>query len=137
MKKKRSVGARIRGTYHLSRAGVETEEVRSLILRRRLQVLVHSCLYYDLNASLVDDHTWARWAQELVDLQKRYPDIAARVDYHQDFKDFDPSTGYDLPHRNPEIMARAQWLLERSKNGPEHRPNRTKPRSHVIRVKIP
>ena len=38
----------IRGTHYLTEAGVETTEVRAKILQRRLQVLVHSALYYGM-----------------------------------------------------------------------------------------
>ena len=112
-KKKKSVQApRIRGTYYLTQAGVEADEVRSLILRRRLQVLVHSCIYYELNENIVADSTWSAWAEELTELQKKYPKIADRVDYAKEFKGFDGSTGFHLPTRNPEIMAKARYLLK-------------------------
>jgi hypothetical protein len=116
MSKKRKKLNLISGTHHLSMAGFETDENRSLILRRRLQILVHSCIYYRLNESLIPDSTWTQWAQELCDLQNRYPIMAKRVDYYQYFKNFDPSTGYDLPFDNPEILRKAQQLLEYHKN---------------------
>lgn len=103
---------RIRGSYYLSLVGAEADEIRSLIQRRRLQILVHSCIYYDFDNNLVSDKTWERWAQELVKLQRGYPRVAERVDYHEAFKDFDGSTGFDLPHRNPEITRKAQQLLQ-------------------------
>ena len=97
-KKKDPQGApKIRGTHNLTQVGVETDEIRSLILRRRLQILVHSCIYYELDSNLVSDRTWSTWAQELVKLQKKYPGIAKRVDYAQEFQDFDGSTGFNLP----------------------------------------
>lgn len=137
-RKKVSVGPRIRGSYHLSMAGVECDEVRSRILQLRLMILVHSCLYYTYNQNLVSDYQWAEWGQELVKLQKQYPDIARRVDYHKDFQDFDPSTGFDLPYRNPEIMSKALWLLERSKKrGPVESSHGAKSGGTVVRVKIP
>ena len=56
-KKRKSQGGiprpRIRGTHHLTQVGVEVDEIRSLILRRRLQLLVHSYIYYDLNNNLM------------------------------------------------------------------------------------
>lgn len=102
----------IRGTYYLTEAGVEADEIRTLILRRRLQVLVHSCIYYVFNENIISDFTWSGWARELVELQEKYPSIAARVDYAKEFQDFDGSTGFHLPTRNLEIMAKAQYLLE-------------------------
>lgn len=137
-KHKQPVGPRIRGSYHLSMARVEQDEVRSLILRRRLQLLVHSCIYYTFDQNLVSDNQWSEWGRELVELQKTYPDVARGVDYHEDFKDFDASTGYDLPYRNPEIMSKARWLLERSKESGHYvKSGSAKPRGHVIRLTFP
>jgi hypothetical protein len=111
-KRKTPSGVGIRGTHYLTQARVETNDIRSLILRRRLQVLVHSCIYYELNENIVADSTWSAWAEELAELQKQYPKIADRVDYAKEFKDFDGSTGFHLPTRNPEIMAKAKYLLK-------------------------
>lgn len=114
----------IRGTYHLSCSRGRTTEVRAKILRRRLQILVHSYLYYVRDINLVSDETWSSWAQELCSLQEAFPEIADRVDYAEAFRDFDPSTGYDLPYRNPEIVRKAEYLLrieEEKKNGRKRR----------------
>lgn len=132
---------RIRGTYNLTQVGVETDGIRSLILRRRLQILVHSCIYYELDSNLISDRTWSTWAQELVKLQKKYPGIAKRVDYAQEFQDFDGSTGFNLPTRNPEIMNKARYLLKIHKEDKHgyagHQAHRAKSGSDVIRIKIP
>ena len=102
---------KIRGTYYLSQVGAETTPTRDLIQRRRHQLLVHSCIYYHLNQNLVSDQQWDSWAKELVELQKKYPKIAERVDYHEAFKDFDGTTGFDLPFTRPEIINKANWLI--------------------------
>lgn len=132
---------RIRGTYYLSQIGIEEDEIRALILRRRLQVLIHSCIYYVFNENIVSDSTWSGWARELAELQKKHPSIASRVDYAREFQDFDGSTGFHLPTRNPEIMAKAQYLLKLYKEDKHgyigHQTNRAKPGSDVIRIKIP
>ena len=101
----------IRGTYYLSKAGVEADEVRELIQRRRLQILIHSCIYYKLATSLVSDSQWQQWANELVELQKQYPSICKRVDYHEAFEGFDGTTGFHLPFGEDEILAKALQLL--------------------------
>lgn len=124
---------RIKGTYHLSKAGFEADEIRALILKRRLQILVHSCIYYHYNSSLVSDSQWQKWADELVVLQKKYPYIAKRVDYHKSFRNFDASTGFDLPITNQEILRKAKQLLgkrekdERRKNSKRLRHGPTPP----------
>lgn len=129
---------RIRGTYNLSLAGVVADDIRTLILRRRLQVLVHSCVYYVFNENIVSDHTWSQWAKELADLQEKYSEIAKRVDYAEEFKGFDGSTGFHLPTRNPEIMNKAEYLLRLHKGDSYehsgHKVDRAKPGSSVIRV---
>ena len=141
--KKSTPPPRIRGTYHLTQVGVEADEIRSLILRRRLQVLVHSCIYYVFNENIVSDSTWSEWARELAQLQKDYPKIADRVDYAKEFKGFDASTGYHLPTRNIEIMNKAQDLLrlykeDKYKYGyPGHNDHRAKSGSDVIRLTLP
>ena len=38
------------------------EEIKSLIQRRRLQLLVHSAIYYAYNESIVTDEHWKNWA---------------------------------------------------------------------------
>lgn len=132
---------RIRGTYYLTLVGAEADEIRSLILRRRLQILVHSCIYYEFNDNIISDNTWSVWAEELVRLQKQYPQIAERVDYAKEFKDFDGSTGFNLPTRNPEVMSKARYLLKLHKEDKHgyagHQAHRAKPGSDVIRIKIP
>lgn len=89
----------------------EVTEERGLIQRRRLQILIHSWLYYKMDISLVSDQTFDSWANELVDLQAKFPLIAERVMYHKEFKTFDGSTGYDLPYSNPEIERKGLQLL--------------------------
>lgn len=72
-------------------------KIADKILQRRLQMMVHSYLYYDLDTNIVSDFTFNKWGQELVQLQRDYPDISANVEYADDFKDWDASTGFDLP----------------------------------------
>lgn len=87
------------------------DEIKSLIQRRRLQILVHSCIYYVFGSSLISDNQWKDWAIELVGLQKAHPKIANQVKYAKEFKDFDPSTGYNLPIREDDVMSRALHLM--------------------------
>lgn len=89
----------------------EVTEERGLIQRRRLQILIHSWLYYKMDTSLVSDQTFDSWANELVVLQTMYPKISERVIYAKEFKDFDGSTGFDLPYSNPEIERKGLQLL--------------------------
>lgn len=84
-----------------------TEKIR----QRRYQMLVHSFLYYQLGESIVDDHTFDRWANELVGLQEKYPRESKKARYYREFKDFDGSSGFDLPYSMPNIQAIGYRLL--------------------------
>lgn len=87
--------------------------VKELIQRRRLQLLVHSCIYYILDESIISDSTWSRWAAELVELQQRYPEIAETVCWHEAFQGFDGSTGFDLPIEDEWVLNKAKYLVRR------------------------
>lgn len=95
-------------TYEL----FKDEELRiaELIQQRRLQILVHSCIYYALNKNIISDATWDKWARELVQLQKDYPKIAKEVIYADAFLGFDASTGFDLPIHDDWVMMKAKQL---------------------------
>lgn len=99
------------GSGKLSKLGLETSEIRQLLQRRRLQILVHSYVYYESNKNLVSDQVYDSWCKELVQLQEDYPKISKSVDYYKEFKDFDGSSGYDLPYNYPEIVEKAQLFL--------------------------
>ena len=89
--------------------------IAAKIQQRRYQMLVHSFLYYELDASIVSDPQWMDWAQELVSLQRAYPDIASKVIFADAFEGFDGSTGCDLPYNTEQIENIAYRLL-RSNN---------------------
>lgn len=89
-------------------------QIVELIQRRRLQLLVHSCIYYAYNENLITDDTWTKWALELEELQTQYPDIANKVRWAEAFKGFDHSTGYNLPFDESGIRLKAIQLLRYS-----------------------
>lgn len=86
-------------------------EVAALIQRRRYQILVHSLIYYELDMNFVSDAQWAEWGAQLVELQKEHPKESASVIFFESFKDFDGSTGYDLPFRDEQIVNIVYRLL--------------------------
>lgn len=86
-------------------------QIAELIKRRRLQVLVHSCIYYEFNESIVDDATWTKWAVELEQLQAAYSDIAMQVEWAAEFDEFNHSTGYNLPLQNKWVICKAIQLM--------------------------
>jgi hypothetical protein len=86
-------------------------EALDLMRRRRLQILVHSVIYYRFNDSLISDQTWSKWAVELEALQKEYPEIAEMLPWSDEFRDFNHSTGYNLPLNDPWAIGTARQLL--------------------------
>lgn len=90
----------------------QEDHIRSLINRRRRQILVHSVIYYKYNENLVNDAQWADWGIELEQLQHDYPTIASECVYAEDFKHFDHSSGYDLPLGDPWARGVAEYLLQ-------------------------
>lgn len=109
------------------------EELRiaEKIQQRRLQMLVHSYLYYERDTTLVPDYKWAEWGEELVKLTALYPAIAEKVPYGEGFEDFDASTGYTLPYNQPNIIATACRLAQiplpedDTKPAPKPKPTKT------------
>ena len=72
-------------------------KIAEKIQQRRYQLLIHSCIYYHLNASVITDDTWNKWAKELQNLQSRYSAISEKVPLYEYFQDWDASTGAFLP----------------------------------------
>lgn len=91
---------------------METEQILELITRRRRQILVHSIIYYKLNDNLVSDAQWAKWAVELEELQHQYPGLAEAAPYAEAFKDFEHSSGYNLPLSDAWGVRKARQLID-------------------------
>lgn len=86
--------------------------IAELIKRRRRQVWVHSIIYYKMDTNLIDDSTWSKWAEELEELQRQYPDISDSAEFADVFKGFEHSTGSTLPLDDPEMNRIAQRLID-------------------------
>lgn len=89
----------------------EELKIAERIQQRRLQLLIHSCIYYELNRNFITDKKWDEWARELVVLQKDYPDISEQVIWYEAFKDWDASTGAFLPIKDEWVVNHAKKLL--------------------------
>ena len=74
--------------------------------QRRVQMLVHSYLYYELDTPVITDDKWQQWADELTELQKDLKEIGF---YDEEFADWNGSTGMHLP-KDDWIVRRAKWL---------------------------
>lgn len=95
--------------------GLTEETAAEFIHRRRLQIVVHSCIYYRMNENLISDHQWAAWAKELVAAQEQFPKVAEKELWAKEFADFDGSTGFNLPITEAGVVAVARRLLAYSK----------------------
>jgi hypothetical protein len=85
-----------------------TQTVEARIRQRRQQIAVHSYLYYVLNESIVSDHQWQAWADELVTLQSGFEGRVLFYDRY--FFEWDGMTGYHLP-KDDWIAAKATQVL--------------------------
>jgi hypothetical protein len=92
------------------------EATKSLIRRRRLQMLVHSCIYYQLNDNIITDHKWQEWADELQALQEKHPNWLEIGCFDKAFKDWTGATGNHLPLRDPWVMRKSLYLLEMARS---------------------
>ena len=88
----------------------EELKIAEKIQQRRLQILIHSCIYYEFNKNVISDRQFDIWAKELVQLQKDYPEIAKQVDWSEAFEGFDGSTGFDLPIKDTWVMNKAKKI---------------------------
>ena len=86
-------------------------DIREKIKQRRLQLLVHSCIYYKLDRTIISDETWNKWSEELKQLQLKYPDYSREVEWYDAFKDWDGSTGAFLPIDDEWVLNKAHKLL--------------------------
>lgn len=86
--------------------------VAEKIKQRRLQMIVHSTIYYIYNDNIVSDIQWSKWANELKVLQENYPETAAEVEYAEYFKDWDASTGFNLPINDEWALRKAEQLMK-------------------------
>lgn len=57
-------------------------------------ILVHSCIYYEMDSSIIDDKQYDKAAYLLVEMQKEVNILD--TDYGDIFTGFDGTTGFDL-----------------------------------------
>ena len=87
------------------------EQVQSKIRQRRSQMLVHSRIYYVLDENIVSDDTWQKWANELRDLQKQYPEYCKIGFFDKEFSDWNGDTGAMLPLKDPYVVNKTQQVI--------------------------
>ena len=88
------------------------QTIKEKIRQRRSQMLVHSCLYYEMDESIVDDYTWQKWADELTVLQEENPK-ACKLDFYDEyFKEWTGASGAFLPLNDPKVRRKAAYILK-------------------------
>ena len=86
-------------------------DIKCKIRRLRLNILVHSSIYYEFCTSVISDDKWQEWANELVVLQRDNPSCLDIGIYDEDFKVFDGSTGYYLDIKSDYAKQKAMRLI--------------------------
>ena len=81
------------------------------IQQLRLQMLIHSCIYYEMDRNVITDRDWDRWARELRGLQANHPEISKKVIWYEAFKDWDASSGAFLPLKDEWVIQKAKQVL--------------------------
>ena len=89
------------------------EEILELINRRERQVLVHSCLYYHFNTSIIADAEYDKWSHQLYDLIVENPVEFKNSVFYKDFKTFDGNTGMGLQYDSAYAMRVAERLINK------------------------
>jgi hypothetical protein len=95
---------------------IDKDKVKADILRKRQQILVHSCLYYRFDTNLIEDYQYDRIGKSLAELQMRYPELSKEVEYkYKAFETFGQDgcySGYNLPTSDPDVVRKAQRLMD-------------------------
>lgn len=88
-------------------------QVVELMNRRERQVLVHSCIYYYFNDSIIADGQYDKWSHELYSLMVKHPEEFRQTVLYKEFKQFDGNTGMGLPYDCPFAVRVAERLLRK------------------------
>lgn len=90
---------------------IDVDAIKSKIRQRRSQMLIHSCIYYQMDQNLISDDKWQEWANELAELQTKYPECCKINFFDIDFSDWTGDSGFNLPLRNPWVWGKSLQLL--------------------------
>lgn len=94
------------------------QKVLELIKRRRFQLALHSTVYYVYDSNIISDSEYDRLSEELVKLQREYPEESKEAPLYEAFKDYDGSTGFHLTNRlNFHHKALHMLRLKEERNG--------------------
>jgi len=91
---------------------ISTADIKEMIQRRRHQILIHSCIYYAMDDNIVSDDQWQQWANELAELQDKYPECCKIKFFDREFVAWDGTSGAFLPLKNEWVWNKALYMLE-------------------------
>jgi hypothetical protein len=101
---------------HEQEKKLNEDPIITKINQRRRQVLVHSCLYYKFDESIIEDHVYDKYARELKSLVTKYPDKAKKAVFSEKFKEWDALpdfySGFCLPLDDDWVVHKAKQLLQ-------------------------
>jgi hypothetical protein len=67
-----------------------------------------------MDANIITDYTWSKWAMELAKLQRDYPEESKEAPLHDDFKGWNGSSGAYFPlNKYPWVKFRAEYLVKK------------------------
>jgi hypothetical protein len=80
---------------------INEKVILELINRKERQILVHSYIYYEKNDNIWTDFKYDEVSKELATLIEEHPTVAKQAYWFHYFKEWDGSSGYDLPMDDP------------------------------------
>ena len=96
-------------TFYLGKVKL-SEMIDEDIRRYRLQIIVHSVIYYTYSCNIISDEEWSKRAKKLVELQSKYPEIASKFLDADEINYCDASTGFQFAN-HPWGKLKAKQLL--------------------------
>lgn len=94
---------------------MDEKKIIELISRRRKQILVHSIIYYRMDDNVISDNLYDEFARELRELHSKYPELSAKAELYNEFKEWhesEGSSGYSLPLTDPYYISIAHMLVK-------------------------
>jgi hypothetical protein len=104
------------------------------IRQRRAQMLIHSHLYYRMDAPIISDSQWQHWADELGVAQAAHPQPIGF--YDREFADWNGSTGMHLPS-DGWVIEKADLVRRIAEDYRKHPPIKKTPPAPAVQAPAP
>jgi len=91
-------------------------DIKTQIEYIQRRIIIYCIIYYELNDNIVEDKTYDEFANYLVELKNKYPDVYKTTEYYYCLRDFDKSTGFYIydklnEHDKVKLMNIAKYVL--------------------------